>query len=168
MLATGLGVFGSLGTASADAATSTANQAVTGATIASLSIAIPTPAVLTNVTPGSTATGTGAITLVSTGTWTLGVADSSSASTTGHPVAGSTGCTGSEAYLRNPLSVLAAGTLGTVNASGTVALTGASQTIATGTGSAAVTATYTDPIASSEVLLTGCTYGLTATYTLQG
>jgi hypothetical protein len=62
------------------------------------------------------------------------------------------------------------GALGSVSSSGAVAISGSAQSVASGTGvlgTAVLTTSYTQPVTSSESLLTGCSYSLTATYTLQ-
>lgn len=59
-----------------------------------------------------------------------------------------------------------------VSPAGTVTLSGSPQSVATATGQAplavaSLNAGYTQVIPLSEVMLTGCVYGLTVTYTVQ-
>jgi hypothetical protein len=160
-----------LGTPSA-ALASSAGQSISGLTLETLSLSVPTPVGLSGLQPGSTSTGTGSMLVVSTkGSWSLSVQDNA-AGTPGHMVAAGVGCSSSESSLVSPLTVSMTGTgvLGSVSSSGAVAISGSAQSVASGTGvlgTAVLTTSYTQPVASSESLLTGCSYSLTATYTLQ-
>jgi hypothetical protein len=87
-------------------------------------------------------------------------------------VAAGVGCPSSEPSLLSPLAVNVTGTgvLGSVSSSGAVAISGSAQSVASGSGvlgTATLTTSYSQSVASSESLLTGCSYSLTATYTLQ-
>jgi hypothetical protein len=132
------------------------------------------PALLANLAPGQTATGASSLSLLDTlsSSWTLQAQDSGSGA--GHMVAGGTGCTGSSATLTNPLKVLVTPTgslLGHATSAGQISLTSSAQTVATGTAAILSTATldtgYTQVIPSAQRMLTGCSYSLTVTYTLQ-
>jgi hypothetical protein len=151
---------------------SSAGQNVSGLTLETLSLSVPTPVALSGLQPGSTSTGTGSMLVLSTkGSWALSVQDNA-AGTPGHMVAAGVGCSGSESSLVSPLTVNVTGTavFGSVNSSGAVAVSGSAQSVASGTGvlgTAVLTTSYSQSVASSESLLTGCSYSLTATYTLQ-
>jgi hypothetical protein len=151
---------------------SSAGQSISGLTLETLSLSVPTPVALSGLQPGSTSTGTGSMLVLSTkGSWSLSVQDNA-AGTPGHMVAAWAGCSGSESSLLSPLTVDVTGTgvLGSVSSSGAVAISGSAQSAASGTGvlgTAVLTTSYSQSVASSESLLTGCSYGLTATYTLQ-
>ncbi len=152
------------------AAASTAGQGVSGLTLETLSLSVPTPVVLSGLAPGTTATGTGALIVISTkGSWSLSVQDEAGG-TPGHMAAAASGCSGSESSLISPLTVHVTSLLGGVGSSGIVPISGSAQTVATGAGvlgTAALSTAYSQSVASSETLLAGCSYSLTATYTLQ-
>lgn len=119
---------------------------------------------------GKTATATGSLTATDTsGSWTLTAQDQGSGA--GKMVAGTTGCSGSDPTLADPLQVSVTSALGGVTSAGTVSLSGSNQTVASATSqtlaSNAFTTNYTQVIPSTEKLLTGCVYTITVTYTLQ-
>jgi hypothetical protein len=150
---------------SASAAT-TGDQAVAGTTLSTLSLGVSTPAVpLTNFSPGSIATGTGAVVVTSTNPWTLKAADS--AGHAGHLAAAALGCTGSEASTANPLSVTTTGLLGSSSSAGAVSLSGTAQNVATGSFADTLTNAYSLVLGNTETMLTGCAYSTTITYTVQ-
>jgi hypothetical protein len=153
------------------AAATTTTQSVTGTAVGALAIAIASPAVLTGLQAGSTASGTGTLILTDTNpSWTLSVQDTSGA-TPGHMKAAALGCTGSEASLQNPLSVKVTSLLGGVASTGEVSISGSNQTVASASdqllAANVFTTTYTQVVEPTEVLRGECLYSLTATYTLQ-
>src|SRR5947209_853417 len=117
---------------SALAASST--ESVQGTALSTISLSAGTGATfLTNFNPGGTATASGALTAVDTNpSWTLAVKDSATTDP-GHMGAGATGCTGSDAFLTNPLKVSVTSPLGGVTSAGSVAISGADQTVASAT-----------------------------------
>jgi len=149
-----------------------AGESVSGTTLSELSLTAGTGALFTtNFSPGNTATSTGALTATDTNSsWTLQVQDTA-ASNAGKMKAGATGCTGSDAALANPLDVKITSPLGTVTSAGYVAISGSNQTVASASAQPLaanlLTSNYQQVIPTSEVMLTGCVYSLTATYTLQ-
>jgi hypothetical protein len=116
---------------------------------------------------GQTASGTGTLTASSLlGGWFLWVKDSAAA-TSGFMVKSATGCAGSDAQLTNKLTVTVTGA-GTSN--GAKTMTTSDVQVAAGGGilsSDTLTTTYSQVIPLTQVMLTGCVYRLTATYTLQ-
>ena len=156
-------------TASAAEATSAA-QSVSAATLGTLSLSVPLPVVMSGLQPGISATGTGALVVVSTkSSWSMTVQDTA-VTAPGHMLAAATGCAGSTASLASPLSVQVTSLLGGVTSAGPISLSGAAQSVATATGvlgAAALVTSYTQPVSASEALLTGCGYSISATYTLQ-
>jgi hypothetical protein len=140
--------------------------AASAAPASALSLTVGTGATLAPFQPGRTATGSGSLTAVAVGSWTLTVKDAGAGA--GHMVKAAAGCAGSDAQLANALTV-------TVPSAGVVTSTGAHPigatdvTVATGTTTLGVTITtnYSQVIPSSQAILTGCAYHLTATYTLQ-
>jgi len=152
------------------AATST--QVVTGTTLGTLAIAAgPAATFTTGFQAGSTATTSGVVTLTDTNpSWNLSVNDAATGAP-GHMAAAALGCGGSESSLQNPLSVTVTSLLGGVSSAGAVSISGSPQTVASATNqllaASLFTANYSQTVNSSEVLLAGCVYSLTATYTLQ-
>jgi hypothetical protein len=159
-----------VGSASAEATTAT--QQVSGTSLGLLSLAAALPATFTTgFQAGSTATTTGLLTATDTSpSFSLTVQDNATG-TPGHMVAAASGCTGSAASLGNPLSVNVSSLLGGVTSAGPISVSGTAQTVASATNqllaATVFTANYSQTIAASEVLRTGCVYSLTATYTLQ-
>ncbi len=154
------------------ASAASVGENVTGTTLSELSITAGTGALFTtNFSPGNTATATGALTATDTNSsWTLQVQDTA-ASNAGKMKAAATGCTGSDAALANPLAVDVTSPLGAVTSAGSVSISGTNQTVASATAQPlaanVLTTNYSQTIPSSQVMLTGCVYSLTATYTLQ-
>lgn len=150
----------------------TTTQLVSGSAVGSIALAVGAPAPFVGgFQAGSTATTTGILTVTDTSPhWTLSVEDAATGDP-GHLVAGSSGCAGSEANLQNPLSVSVTSLLGGVTSAGAVSISGAPHTVASATNQLLAanvfTTNYSQTIGSSEVLLSGCAYSLTATYTLQ-
>ncbi|MEA2271305.1 MAG: hypothetical protein QOI98_13 [Solirubrobacteraceae bacterium] len=131
-----------------------------------LSLTIGTSASFANFRPGQTATGAGSLIATALPPWTLTVADLGPGA--GHMVKAATGCTGSDAQLTNALTVTVTGSGFT--SAGSKAISGTATTVASGSNVlvAAVLATnYSQVIPTSQTMLTGCVYTLTATYTLQ-
>jgi hypothetical protein len=145
---------------------------VTGTTTGSLSLTAGTGAVFaTNFTPGGTANQTGALTATDTSaSWTLQVQDTA-ATNAGKMKAAVTGCTGSDAALANSLTVNVTSPLGGVTSAGVKTVSGTVTTVASATSQLlaanVLTTNYSQVIPSTEVMLAGCVYSLTSTYTLQ-
>jgi hypothetical protein len=135
-------------------------QPVLGTVISTLGISVSGPVVLTNFAPGQTATGTGTVTVVSTGPWVLRVSDAN-ATNPGYLLRTS-GTTG-ETALQQALDWSAAPALGTGH-NGT--LSGTATVAASGNLSDSVAVSYSQQIGSSEQLATGSVYSLTATWTI--
>jgi hypothetical protein len=157
-----------LSSASARAASTT--QPVAGTSLGVLAIASGGPAALT-LQAGSTATATS--TLIATDTnpsYALTVQDAATGDP-GHMTAATLGCSGSEANLVNPLSVEVTSLLGGAHSAGAVSISGTAKTVSSATNQLlaanVLTTNYSQTVASTETLLTGCVYNLTATYTLQ-
>lgn len=156
----------------ASAVAASSNQVVSGTSLGVLAIAAtPATSFTTGFQAGSTATTSGLLTLTDTNpSWTLSVSNAA-ASSPGHMAAASLGCSGSEASLQNPLSVSVTSLLGGATSAGPVSISGSSQTVSSATNQLLAanifTANYSQTIESSETLLAGCPYSLTATYTLQ-
>lgn len=138
-----------------------AGQSVTGTIASTLGLGVPTPVVLTPLTPGSTSTGTGTVAVVANllDSWVMRVSDADPA-TPGRlrRTAGS-----GAAALAQPLAWISTPLLGT-GGSGT--LTGTPAVAASGTGIDTVAMGYSQPVGSGESLATGATYGLTVTVTV--
>jgi hypothetical protein len=161
-----------VGSVPAQARAASSNQVVAGTSLGVLAIvAAPATSFTTGFQAGSTATTSGLITLTDTNpSWTLSVNDSATGNP-GHMVAAALGCSGSEASLQNPLSVNVTSVLGGATSAGPVNISGTPQTVSSATNQLLAanvfTANYSQTVNSSESLLTGCVYSLTATYTLQ-
>jgi hypothetical protein len=158
-----------LGPATAQAASG--NQAVSGTSLGVLAILATPTTFTTGFQAGSTATTTGLLTLTDTNpSWSLSVSDSA-AGTPGHMVAAASGCSGSEPSLQNPLTVDVTSLLGGATSAGPVSISGSPQTVNSATNQLLAanvfTTNYSQTINSTENLLAGCVYSLTATYTLQ-
>ncbi len=171
-LAAALTVLAGMGLFASPALAVSVGENVTGTTLGSLSLTAGTGAVFaTNFSPGNTATASGALTATDTNSsWTLQVKDTAS-SNAGKMAAAAVGCSGSDANLANPLQVTVSSPLGGVTSAGAVSISGTNQTAASATSQLlaanVLTTNYSQTIPSSEVMLTGCVYSLTATYTLQ-
>ncbi len=146
----------------APAAVRADTQPVSGTTASVLGIASSGPVVLTNFSPGQTATGTGAVTVTSTGpTWKLRIQDAS-VTNPGHLLR-TTGSSGATA-LAQALDWSTSPTLGGIGGSGT--LSGSAAVAASGTLSDSVSVSYSQPIGATEQLAAGSVYGLTVTWTV--
>lgn len=181
----GLGIFSSSAMATCPAGSvCNAGEVVAGTTLSSIALSASgtagTPALFSNFAPNNTATATGALTAVDTNpTWTLQVADLGTGA--GKMIQTGGTCTNSESQLSRALTVgVTAPTSGLPTGTGitvdpAVTLSGASQNLATnttGTGGQLLsgnvfTTSYSVAIPSSDIMTSGCIYGLTATYTLQ-
>jgi len=148
------GIVGGSVTARAD------TQPVAGTVASTLGMSVSGPVALTNFAPGQTATGTGSITVVSTGPWVLRLSDAD-ATNPGHLLrtSGSSG----ETALVQALGWSTSPTLGTGH-SGT--LSGTATVGASGTLSDSVSVGYSQVIGSTEPLATGSVYSLTVTWTI--
>jgi hypothetical protein len=118
---------------------------------------------------GQTATGSSFLTATDpSGTWTLQAQDQGAGA--GQMVASPTGCTNSSTPLTNPLQVSVSNAPSGVSTSA-INLSAANQTVASATSTpltaATLTTNYTQVIAANQVLLTGCVYTITVTYSLQ-
>jgi hypothetical protein len=137
-------------------------QPVSGTTASVLGIASSGPVVLTGLSPGQTATGSGAVTVTSTGpTWVLRIHDAA-VTNPGHLLR-TTGSTGATA-LAQALQWSTAPTLGGTGGSGT--LSGSAVAAASGVFSDSVNVSYSQPIGSAEQLAAGSVYSLTVTWTI--
>jgi hypothetical protein len=155
-----------------------AQAASTGETIggvASGTIALTagSGAVFSGFSPGTTATATGALTATTTNpSWTLSVQDNGAGA--GHMVSGTPGlCSGSDSQVTNSLEVAVTAplALGGFQSAGAKTISGSPVTVASASAQLlaanVLTTNYTQVIPSSQVMLAGCPYNLTATYTLQ-
>jgi hypothetical protein len=176
-----------LALAAVPAQAATTTQVVAGIPTDSLALSVPsTPVVLTNFKPGSTASGSGQVTVTSTlPNWTLTVADLTANAgklgkignavdpltglpvldtITGNPVVCPATSQGTTNHVLNLASVTAlAGA--TAGASGDI--TGTPRTVATGHLIDTVTTGLQLPIDSNELLSSTCLYNTTLTYTAQ-
>lgn len=139
---------------------------------AALSLIVTSPVTLSNFTPGQTASGNGTMTVTNGlgASWSLQAQDQGSGA--GHMSALPTGCTGSDATLRNAVQVNVTSTAGGVSVTGAISLSATGQTVATAANqasaaAASLSAGYTQVIPLSEMMLTGCVYTITVTYTVQ-
>jgi hypothetical protein len=150
-------------------AASSAGELVSGTTLGTLALTGSTATFATNFDPGGTATANGLLTATNTaGSSTLTVGDAGTGA--GHMVKAAAGCTGSDAQLTNALTTNVTGT--GVTSAGAKAIPASTSPVTVATASAplaaaALTTGYSQVIPSSQVMLTGCVYSLTATYTLQ-
>jgi hypothetical protein len=133
-----------------------------------LGLSISTPAgPLTPFHPGTTGIATSALTVTGLLGWTLQVADTNGASPAkGHLLQGTgASCSLGEANLANPLTVTASGS--GVTSNGPVSLSATNQTVATGNTFLAggINISYSQAIAATEMLESGCLYSVTVTYT---
>jgi hypothetical protein len=135
-------------------------------TAAALGLSISTPVgSLSPFAPGSTATTSGALTVVSLSPWTLQVSDQSGSAAPGHLIRSAT-CSQGASSLAQPLQITGTPALGTGTSSGTVSLSATPATIATGPAATSVVTTdYSQVIGASEAILKGCAYTVTVTYT---
>jgi len=137
------------------------SQPVSGTVLPILGISVSGPVVLTGLAPGQTATGTGVVTVTSTGPWVLRNQDLDTTSP-GHLLR--TAGSGGVSSLAQALGWTATPTLGGSGGSGT--LSGTSQTAASGTLSDVVNVGFSQTVGSVEQLQAGNVYGLTVTWTV--
>jgi hypothetical protein len=126
-----------------------------------LGIALSGAVGLSALAPGQTSTGSGTVTVVSTGAWVLRVSDGG----TSHPghLLRTSGTTGAD-FLAAALGWSTSPLLGGTGGSGT--LSGTPAVAATGALANVVTVTYSQPVGASEQLAFGAGYGLTTTWTV--
>ena len=133
-----------------------------------LGIAVTSTAALGTLLPGSTAM-SGPVTVAVSGVlapWSMSVAPSATA-TPGHlrQVAGT--CTGSTTSLNAALHMdTTRGLVSTTVDRASYDLAAGSTQIAHGTLADTLTVTFSQVVGSSEAISTGCSYGLTVTYTV--
>lgn len=142
--------------------------ALAPAPASALGISLPGSATLSGLVPGQTATATGLGVTVSGVVlpWSLSVQAESSA-TPGHMRAAATGCSSSETYLQSPLHATASAVLGTTTIRApSFDLGSSSVLVAQGTVADVVTMGYSQPVATTEALQTGCSYSITLTFTV--
>lgn len=137
------------------------SQPVSGTVLPSLGLSVSGPVVLTNFAPGQTATGSGTVTVTSTGPWVLRLADGDRTNP-GHMLR--TAGTGGASALAQALAWTATPTLGGSGGSGT--LSGSAQVAASGTLSNLINVGYSQTIGATEQLQSGDVYGLTVTWTV--
>ncbi|HEX6714074.1 MAG TPA: hypothetical protein VF066_11835 [Thermoleophilaceae bacterium] len=176
-----------LALAAVPAQAATTTQVVAGIPTDSLALSVPSvPVVLTNFKPGSTATGSGQVTVTSTlPNWTLTVADLSANAgklgkignavdpltglpvldtITGNPVV----CPGtSQGTTNHVLNMATVSSLAGATAGPSGDITGTPRTVATGHLIDTLTTGLQLPIDSSELLSSTCLYNTTLTYTAQ-
>ena len=147
-------------------AATTGDQIVAGTTASTLALGVSTPSVaLTSFAPGSTAAGSGALVVTSTNPWTLQVADATAGA--GHLTKAAVNCAGSEATTVHALIVSSSGTLGGTSAAVAKTISATAQTVSTGSFADTITNAYSLLLDPTEVMLTGCAYTTTGTYTVQ-
>ena len=127
-----------------------AGEPVTGTALSSLSLTAGTGAAFTtNFSPGNTAS-----------------TNAGKMQALGGPT-----CSGSDSVLSNALSVSVSSPLGGVTSNSPVSLSGTNQQVASATSqllaATLLTTNYSQTIPNNQVMLAGCVYTLTATYTLQ-
>jgi hypothetical protein len=137
------------------------SQPVSGVVQSTLGISVSGPVVLTGFAPGQTATGSGSVTVTSTGPWVLRLQDLAGTNP-GHMLR--TAGTGGATALAHALDWAASPTLGGTGGSGS--LSGTATVAASGTLSDLVVMNYSQPIGATEQLTTGSVYGLTVTITV--
>jgi hypothetical protein len=137
------------------------SQPVSGTVLSLLGISVSGPVALTNFAPGQTATGSGTVTVTSTGPWVLRLADGDTTNP-GHLLR--TAGTGGASALAQALGWTATPTLGGTGGSGT--LSGTTQVAASGTLSNLINVGYSQTIGATEQLQSGNVYGLTVTWTV--
>lgn len=146
-----------------------ADQIVTGTTQGLLALTPGTaPLFTTNFQPSGTATANGTLTATNTAAIsTLTVIDSTVTTPGKMDAAVGATCTGSDTSLTTALTTGVTGT--GVATAGVKSISSTSQTVASATApisAALLTAAYSQAIPAAQVMLTGCVYTLTATYTL--
>lgn len=171
-LMTGVVTLAAMGLLASPAFAISTGETVTGTALSSLSLTAGTGALFTtNFAPGNTATALGALAATDTNpSWTLQVEDTGSGAGKMVAATGPT-CTGSDPTMADPLQVSVTSALGGVTSAGTVSISNTNQAVASATdqllAANVLTTNYSQTIPSSESMLSGCVYTLTATYTLQ-
>lgn len=133
---------------------------------AALGLGISTPTVAMNLSPGSTAAGSGAVVVTpGIGTWRLSISDSTG--NAGHLVPGPVACAGAQAQTTNALIATASGLLPGNSSAGPVTVGASPQEIANGTVLNTVTVGFSLFVPNTERMPTGCAFSTTLTYTLQ-
>jgi len=159
----------SLGAFAGPAMAATAGELVQGTTLGTLALSGSAATFTTNFDPGGTATASGLLTATNTAaSSTLTVGDAGTGA--GHMIktVGVT-CTGSDAQLTNALTTNVTGTGVTSSGAKSIPASGSPVTVATAAApisAAALTTAYSQAIPAAQVMLTGCVFSLTATYTL--
>jgi len=163
------GAFVALSTFASPALAVGAGELVSGTTLGTLALTGTSATFGTNFDPGGTATANGLLTATNTAaSSTLTVGDAGTGA--GHMVKAASGCTGSDAQLTNALTTNVTGTGVTSAGVKSIPASASPVTVATASApiaAAALTTAYSQSIPTSQVMLTGCVYTLTATYTLQ-
>jgi hypothetical protein len=146
-----------------------AGELVSGTTLGTLALTGTAATFTTNFTPGGTATANGLLTATNTAaSSTLTVGDAGTGA--GHMVKAASGCVGSDNQLTNALTTDVTGT--GVTSAGVKSIPAAATPVTVATAgapiaAAALTTAYSQAIPAAQVMLTGCVFSLTATYTLQ-
>jgi hypothetical protein len=137
------------------------SQPFSGTVASTLGLSVSGAVALSNFAPGQTATGSGTVTVISTGPWVLRLQDTATGSP-GHLVrtAGSSG----ESALTHALDWSSTATAGGSGGSGT--LSGSQAVAASGTLSSVVTMAYSQAIDADELVATGSVYSVTVTLTV--
>lgn len=131
-----------------------------------LGLGVSTPTVAMNLSPGSTASGSGTVVVTpGLGTWHLSVADTTGHA--GHLVPGVVGCTGAQAQTTNVLTATASGLVVGNASTGPVTVGASPQEIAHGTLGDSVLVGLSLVIPNTERMPTGCVFSTTLTYTIQ-
>jgi hypothetical protein len=135
-----------------------------------ISISAGPGAALSPFDPGKTATASGSLTATDTSlSWTLQAQDAGSGA--GSMVASAGGCSGSDHKLTDPLQVNVTSGLGGVTSAGQITLSSSNQTVASASNqllnAAVLTTNYSQTLPATQVMLAGCVYTITVTYTLQ-
>jgi len=148
-----------------------APEVVTGTTLGTLSLATGTGATFaTNFTPGATATANGSLLATNTASSSTLTVGDAGAAPAGKMRAAGAGCTGSDANLTDTLTTNVTGTGMTSSGATAIPASASPATVATAAAPFAarvLTTGYSQSIPAAQVMLTGCVYSLTATYTLQ-
>lgn len=142
--------------------------ALAPASASALGISVSSTAALGSLLPGQTAS-SGTVTVAVTGVlapWALSVTPAATA-TPGHlrPTGGT--CTGSTNALNHPLNMATTRGLPTTTVDrASYDLASGSVQIAHGTAADTLSVVYSQPVDVNEAIATGCSYGLTITYTV--
>jgi hypothetical protein len=183
-LVAALGIFASSAAAACPVGvTVCGGEVVQGTTLSTIALTptgtVGTPVLFDNFYPGGTSTATGALAVIDTNpSWTLEVQDLGTGA--GKMIQTGGACTGSESELSTPLTVgVSAPTSGLpvggngISVDSAVSLSASAQAVAAAASGGQLldgnvfTTNYSVSIPSTDVMTTGCVYGLTATYTLQ-